>query len=139
VIVVLYWFYSSRSRDPKEKVSSLTMICVSSSLIALAYLCFMLPNEKIPGCEITYLGLLPLANTPILLGSRIPQIYKNYIDNSTGTLSLVSTLLTCVGSMVRVFTTITDVGLEKGMSMIINSSLGSAASGIILLQVRLHL
>ena len=109
---------------------------VSTGFIVLAYICFMLPNEKIPGYEITYQGLLPLTNTPILLGSRLPQIYKNYVDNSTGQLSLISTLLTCAGSMVRVFTTINDVGLEKGMTMIINSFLGGATAGIILLQVR---
>jgi len=69
----------------------------------------------------------------MLLFSRLPQIYKNYTDKSTGQLSLITTLLTSAGSLIRIFTTVMDIGYD--WSLIINAFIGGATSGIIFLQV----
>ena len=45
-------------------------------------------------------------NNVIVMGSRLPQIYKNWKAKSTGHLSLVTCTINVVGCIVRLFTTL---------------------------------
>jgi hypothetical protein len=53
--------------------------------------------------------LLPLANLPLLVAARLPQIWANYRASSTGQLSAVTLLLSFAGALARIFTTIEQV------------------------------
>lgn len=51
-------------------------------------------------------GLLVVVSTPALLAVQLPQIWKNWHQKHTGELATLTVLLACLGSSVRVGTTI---------------------------------
>lgn len=89
-------------------------------------------------------GLLPLnlhewlLNTQVLLGlsSRVPQIFLNYRNKSTGQLSFVSYYLATFGGISRLLTTFHNVPVEKGKyGMLMRSGLAVGLNVAILLQI----
>ena len=49
------------------------------------------------------------ASVPVLTASRLPQLYSNYANGSTGQLSAITVFMLLFGSLSRVFTTLTEV------------------------------
>ncbi|XP_038886542.1 mannose-P-dolichol utilization defect 1 protein homolog 2 [Benincasa hispida] len=71
----------------------------------------------------------------IFLFSRIPQIWKNFSNKSTGELSFLTSLMNFGGSMVRVFTSIQE---NAPRSVLMGSALSIATNGTILSQIILY-
>lgn len=122
VLVLLLWMYM------KPAPSLQTILTVILVFIAVACISFNLP------VELQY--LLPLATLPLILYSRGIQIYSNYSMGTTGQLSLITTLLQFAGSLVRIFTTIQEVGLDLSLLAVI--SLSVILNGILMTQVRVR-
>jgi mannose-P-dolichol utilization defect protein 1 len=49
-------------------------------------------------------------NNIILMSARIPQIYKNFSDRSTGQLSVITYAANTLGCVARLFTTVQEGG-----------------------------
>lgn len=60
----------------------------------------------------THYYLLLSANMPVLIFSRGSQIYTFYKCKHTGTQSLITTIMNTSGSMIRVVTTIFEIGFD---------------------------
>ena len=61
------------------------------------------------------------ANNVLLLVARLPQIYKNFKEKSTGQLSLITYGVNTVGCVARIFTTMQEGG---GTAMLRSYMLG---------------
>lgn len=76
----------------------------------------------------TTLSTLQSLSIPLFAASRLPQIYTNYREQSTGQLAFLTTALNAVGSLARVFTTVQEVGdpimlFGIGVSVLLNGVL----------------
>lgn len=69
------------------------------------------------------------------LSARIPQIWKNFKNKSTGQLSFLTWLMSFGGAMVRVFTSIQE---KAPTSVVMGSTMGALMNGIILSQIILY-
>ncbi|KAL3812347.1 hypothetical protein ACJIZ3_013615 [Penstemon smallii] len=68
----------------------------------------------------------------IFFCARIPQIWANFKNKSTGELSFLTSLMNFAGSMVRVFTSIQE---KAPTSVILGSAIGIMTNGTILSQI----
>ncbi|OIT04201.1 PREDICTED: mannose-P-dolichol utilization defect 1 protein homolog 2-like [Nicotiana attenuata] len=71
----------------------------------------------------------------IFLFARIPQIWKNFKNRSTGELSFLTFFMNFGGSMVRVFTSLQE---KAPMSVVMGSVIGILMNGTILSQILLY-
>ncbi|XP_060199391.1 mannose-P-dolichol utilization defect 1 protein homolog 2-like isoform X1 [Lycium barbarum] len=71
----------------------------------------------------------------IFLFARIPQIWKNFKNRSTGELSLLTFFMNFGGSMIRVFTSLQE---KAPMSVVMGSVIGVVMNGTILSQILLY-
>mmetsp|Transcript_17244 Transcript_17244/g.12316 ORF Transcript_17244/g.12316 Transcript_17244/m.12316 type:complete len:149 (-) Transcript_17244:321-767(-) len=94
IIILLYWKYN-KSIQWKEK-----LFCV---LFFLIY-CFILFSDKV--IPETLWKLIVSSNILVIFGSRLPQIFANYSNKSTGQLSFITFFLSFMGSAVRLMTVI---------------------------------
>ncbi|RKP21387.1 phosphoserine phosphatase serb [Rozella allomycis CSF55] len=78
------------------------------------------------------LGYLQQATIPIIVLSRIPQIYSIYKNKSTGKLSAITIFLMFGGSMARIFTTLTEV---NDLIVLCSFILGAATNSILAFQM----
>lgn len=71
----------------------------------------------------------------IFFFARVPQIWENFTNKSTGELSFLTSLMNFAGSMVRVFT-----GLQERapMSVVMGSVIGILTNGTILSQIIIY-
>lgn len=75
------------------------------------------------------------ATIPLNLAAKIPQIYTNFKNKSTGQLSVFTVVNYFVGSSIRVFTTMTEI---DDPIMLFGGLLASSFNAILLLQVILY-
>ncbi|KAJ8903767.1 hypothetical protein NDN08_000301 [Rhodosorus marinus] len=80
----------------------------SAFAVPLAYVC-MTAAMMFGMIQIEVLRALTGLNALTAVGSRLPQIAKNYKSGSIGSLSLLTCLALALGSMVRVYTTLKEV------------------------------
>lgn len=59
--------------------------------------------------------MLISSTVPVMLSSRLPQIWQNFKLGHTGVLSPVTLTANLLGSALRIFTTIQEVGFDLGM------------------------
>ncbi|CAI9753481.1 unnamed protein product [Fraxinus pennsylvanica] len=71
----------------------------------------------------------------IFFFARVPQIWKNFKNKSTGELSFLTSLMNFGGSMVRVFTSMQE---KAPISVILGSVIGIMTNGTILSQIILY-
>eukprot|EP00252_Welwitschia_mirabilis_P013826 TRINITY_DN304_c0_g1_i1.p1 TRINITY_DN304_c0_g1~~TRINITY_DN304_c0_g1_i1.p1 ORF type:complete len:238 (-),score=29.07 TRINITY_DN304_c0_g1_i1:553-1266(-) len=71
----------------------------------------------------------------IFFFARIPQIWENYQNKSTGELSFLTSFMNAGGSLVRLFTGIQE---KAPISMIAGSVLGIVLNGILVSQILLY-
>ncbi|KAK6115924.1 hypothetical protein DH2020_008193 [Rehmannia glutinosa] len=71
----------------------------------------------------------------IFVFARIPQIWENFTNKSTGELSLLTSLMNFGGSMVRVFTSVQE---KAPMSVILGYVIGIMTNGAILSQIIIY-
>lgn len=75
------------------------------------------------------------ATIPISLTARIPQIYTNYKNKSTGQLAVFTVANYFLGSAARVFTTLTEL---DDPIMLFGGLLATSLNGILVLQVVMY-
>jgi len=119
ILVLLLWKFMNPGPSVKSIVSVIFLF------VAVTVVCYVL-DEK-------FLYILPLANLPLLTYSRSLQIYTNLKNKTTGQLSSITTGLTFIGSLARIFTTIQDVGWD--LSLIVGYVLSTTLAGTLLFQV----
>ncbi|CAG8463616.1 14883_t:CDS:1 [Cetraspora pellucida] len=95
IILILMLHYANRSRD-------LIITCIS--LIVTTY--SLWSPELVSD---SMLALLQTLAIPLALFSKIPQIFTNYKNGSTGQLSAFAVFGFTLGSLARIFTTLTEV------------------------------
>lgn len=71
----------------------------------------------------------------IFFFARVPQIWQNYSNKSTGALSFLTCLMNSAGSLVRVFTSIQE---KAPTSVVLGSALGIVMNGTILSQIIIY-
>ncbi|KAJ9166279.1 hypothetical protein P3X46_021054 [Hevea brasiliensis] len=71
----------------------------------------------------------------IFLFARIPQIWKNLSNKSTGELSFLTCFMNFAGSMVRVFTSVQE---KAPSSVVLGSTIGVITNGTIFSQILLY-
>lgn len=96
IILLLAWKYA------KNKISFVEKFMFLLSINLIIYFCI---NEKLND---TMWNLVASSNFPLLSVSRISQIYKSYVDKSTGSLSMFTFLLALGGNLARIFTIFTE-------------------------------
>ncbi len=77
--------------------------------------------------------ILNLAQAPLVLAARVPQIVANFQQGHTGQLSAVTIVLLFAGSLARVFTTVVEAGADWGL--LVNYGIGAICSGTLLAQI----
>uniref|UniRef100_A0A6T7RA07 Mannose-P-dolichol utilization defect 1 protein homolog n=1 Tax=Hanusia phi TaxID=3032 RepID=A0A6T7RA07_9CRYP len=101
IVVALIWAW----RTPRVPVREMVFCLVSFALLCVCQL--SLPKELLPW--------LIYVNIPFIFGSTVPQIVANARQGHTGQLSILTCFLKLVGCCVRIFTTITQIGLDPGL------------------------
>lgn len=119
VLVLLLWAYM------KPAPSLSTMVSVLALFGGVTLVSFYLPPE--------YQYVLPLSTLPMMMYSRLAQIYSSYKQGTTGQLSLITTFLQFGGSLARVGTTIVEVGWD--WSLLAVYLLSALLNGIMMAQV----
>lgn len=104
------------------------VVAISGFVALLAVFC----SDIIP---IEYINKLTLLNVPVVLVGRLPQIYANFTNKSTGTLSAISSWGVFLGATARIFTTLQDVDSWNILYGYVASAL---LNGIIAVQVVLY-
>jgi len=100
-IVSLCWIWE------KQRVAKREMFLAVAFLAVLSAAQLSLPVAWVP--------LLIWLNIPFILGSTVPQIIQNYQQGHTGQLAIATCFMKCGGCMVRMFTTVTQIGLDPGL------------------------
>lgn len=78
------------------------------------------------------LNMLQTATIPIGLASKLPQIWSNFSNKSTGKLSTFSVVNYLAGSLARVFTTMQEVNDPK---ILISFAAGAVLNLVLMIQV----
>uniref|UniRef100_A0A6B2LIX0 Mannose-P-dolichol utilization defect 1 protein homolog n=1 Tax=Arcella intermedia TaxID=1963864 RepID=A0A6B2LIX0_9EUKA len=81
------------------------------------------------------LSTLQMATIFIFSSSRIPQISSNFKNKSTGQLSMVTFLLSFVGGLARIFTTIQEV---DDMIILVTFIIATILNGTVFFQILLY-
>ena len=105
IIVMLLHMYAG------AKGSSLRAMVMAVGLPATAYAALK-PELVTDGL----LETLFSSQNALLLAARLPQVYANFANGSTGQLSLVTTALMVAGGLVRIFTTVGAEGADALLS-----------------------
>ncbi|KAG2206767.1 hypothetical protein INT47_003709 [Mucor saturninus] len=100
------------------------------TLVGLGSLFYSLNNEEwVPP---VLMSSLYAATIPLSLASKVPQIYTNFRNKSTGQLSVFTVVNYFAGSAARVFTTMTEL---DDTLMLFGNALATTFNAILVLQV----
>ncbi|CAO3585398.1 unnamed protein product [Absidia cylindrospora] len=105
---------------------------IGNLLAFVGVFCILLVPNWIPPW---LLASLYAATIPMTLASKLPQIHTNYVNRSTGQLSVFAVLNYFAGTTARVFTTMTE--LDDSL-MLAGNVLASLLNGVLVLQVYLY-
>ncbi|CAG8552586.1 7638_t:CDS:1 [Ambispora leptoticha] len=83
----------------------------------------------------SFLAILQTCTIPLSLASKIPQIVKNYENGSTGQLSAFAVFGYTLGSIARIFTTVTEV---NDSIILIGFSLAAIFNAVLALQMLIY-
>ncbi|CAG8803797.1 9972_t:CDS:1 [Dentiscutata erythropus] len=95
IILLLMLYYANRNRD--LIITFISMIIITYSLGS---------TELISDSNLAFLQTLCI---PLSLFSKFPQIITNYKNEGTGQLSAIATFGFTLGSLARIFTTLTEI------------------------------
>ncbi|XP_010270877.1 PREDICTED: mannose-P-dolichol utilization defect 1 protein homolog 2 isoform X1 [Nelumbo nucifera] len=121
ILVAIIYYYS-------QPVGSKTWIR------ALLY-CAVAPTILAGQIDPVLFEALYASQHAIFFFARVPQIWENYTNKSTGELSFLTCFMNFGGSIVRVFTSIQE---KAPTSMIMGSMIGIVMNGTILSQILLY-
>ncbi|CAG8500590.1 8583_t:CDS:1 [Ambispora gerdemannii] len=96
-IIILLLILKYRGQADRLVVAGLSIVVMSYALNSSSLI-----NDSL-------LAFLQACSIPLSLAAKIPQIIQNYTNGSTGQLSAFAVFGYTLGSMARVFTTITEV------------------------------
>lgn len=85
-----------------------------------------------PFFPVEIIELMTLGNVAVVVAGRVPQIYANYVNGSTGALSPFTSWGIFLGACARIFTTLQDVDSFNILAGYLSSAL---LNGIIAFQV----
>ena len=120
IIILLVWQYS---HDPPVSSTERYMVALISVLYVVVLSTF-LPKEW-------HFALLA-SSWPIMLYSRITQLWETYCAKHTGAQSGITMALSTLGTAVRLFTTYKEVGLE--LTLLLNFGLAFLTNAVMLIQ-----
>ena len=124
-ILFLCWKYG-------EKATMSSLLGRTLFLIFLAIFTVLGVINKFPSNFWFYIGSSPI---PLASVARITQIYESYKSKSTGPLSAFTFFLALGGSLVRVFTTLTET---NDFLMVFTYAYGASLNLIILIQIFIY-
>ncbi|XP_052189570.1 mannose-P-dolichol utilization defect 1 protein homolog 2-like [Diospyros lotus] len=107
---------------------------IKTWLRALLY-CAVAPTILAGQIDSVLFEALYASQHAIFFFARIPQIWANYTNKSTGELSFLTSLMNFGGSMVRVFTSIQE---KAPTSVVLGSVIGIVTNGTILSQIIIY-
>ena len=119
VIVCTCWIWD------KHRVAKREMVSAVAALALLSAVQLSLPPSLVP--------LLIWLNIPFILGSTVPQIVQNFQQGHTGQLAIATCFMKMGGCVVRLFTTITQIGFDPGL--LIGYGAGASMNLTLMLQV----
>lgn len=110
----------------KEKKTLFDVMLSIFGFVMCVFICFTIPPNMLNGVQFT-----------LMLATRFPQLYKNYIDKSTGTLSIITTGLNFLGGLGRVITTInvTEENVQIDTGILFLNLLGVFITFLIIIQI----
>ncbi|KAM1118911.1 hypothetical protein ACFX2I_043172 [Malus domestica] len=121
ILIAIIYYYS-------RPMSTRTMIT------ALLY-CAVAPTILAGQIDPVLFEALYASQHAIFLGAKIPQIWANFSNKSTGQLSFLTNLMNFAGSMVRVFTSIQE---QAPKSVLLGSVIGIATNFTLLSQILMY-
>lgn len=86
-------------------------------------------------CPLEIVQTLTLFNVPVVFVSRIPQIYANYANKNTGTLSALSSWGVFLGAIARIFTTLQEV---DSVNILLGYVASALMNGIVAIQILMY-
>ena len=108
IVVTLIWYYSSTTQ------STTTTQIIGKKDVMLAIVAYgiylYVVFQVLPTTQ--YIYMLMVYNPVVLVTTRGAQIRSNYTNKQTGAQSLATTTMNLTGSLVRVATTIKEVGWD---------------------------
>ncbi|KAM1013133.1 hypothetical protein ACFX13_043901 [Malus domestica] len=121
ILIAIIYYYS-------RPMSTRTMIT------ALLY-CAVAPTILAGQIDPVLFEALYASQHAIFLSAKIPQIWANFSNKSTGQLSFLTNLMNFAGSMVRVFTSIQE---QAPKSVLLGSVIGIATNFTLLSQILMY-
>ena len=85
-----------------------------------------------PLVPVEFVQAMTLANVPVVIVGRVPQIYANYKNGSTGKLSAITSWGIFLGAAARIFTTMQDV---DSFNILLGYLVSATLNGTIAFQV----
>lgn len=144
--------YHLRSGNPFSTFGEIMFICIQNviilslmfyygrqssllvtTLLGLAGLFYTLNNQLL--VSQVMMNTLYAITIPLSLASKVPQIYTNFTNKSTGQLSVFTVVNYLAGSAARVFTTYAEL---DDMLMLFGNLLAAIFNAILVLQVVLY-
>ncbi|KAL1918949.1 uncharacterized protein VTP21DRAFT_2330 [Calcarisporiella thermophila] len=139
-------FYNLNARHPFTTFGEVAFLTVQNAIITLMILYYSQRRGLIAATVVGMLAIVQglrtmpsaglasfqAATIPLNLMSRVPQIYANYQNGSTGHLSAFAVFNYFCGSVARVFTTATE--LDDPL-LLLGNALAAVFNGIIALQM----
>ncbi|KAI8136728.1 hypothetical protein BJV82DRAFT_638587 [Fennellomyces sp. T-0311] len=119
IITLLILFYGQRFGE--------TLAALVGYVAVLYILTSMIPSWV--------MASLYAATIPLSLASKVPQIYSNFANKSTGQLSVFAVVNYFAGTTARVFTTMTEL---NDPLMLSGNVLASVLNGVLMVQVFLY-
>lgn len=142
--------YNLRQGNPFSTFGEIMFISLQNIIITCLILYFGRQQKQMMVTLLGFLGLFYALNQsvspsvlsslyaltiPLSLGSKVPQIYINFKNKSTGQLSVFTVINYFAGSAARVFTTMTEL---DDTLMLFGNLLAATFNAILVLQVILY-
>ena len=127
VIVYLLWKFSSSSNAQQEQATKAKSVVSVQEKILVTLFVIAYVTSAISFLPDQYRYLLISSNVPILLYSRGIQVIETIRVQHTGAQSIVTLVMNLVGALIRIGTTIKEVGWDIAVlfSFILSLSLTS--------------
>lgn len=116
---ILYLLYRYTGRG------EVGMAVISAFFAAMVLMCS-------PLFPLELLHLMTLGNVAVVVLGRTPQVYANYVNGSTGALSIITCWGIFLGATARIFTTLQDV---DSLNILLGYLSSALLNGIIAFQV----
>jgi len=144
ILVGLLWGYEKKKGSLVNKI----VIAVLGVLLGVLFLSIPSPDKDFVGKlsffraypqvrswlrQIDLRQILNLVTTPLIIVSRGSQIWTNFVNKSTGSLSLTTNALQFLGASARIFTVMSGNGGDG--ALITSNAIAAALSGIIVIQI----